>query len=126
MAQDATNTTVTFRLPDELHEQLLRRAEASELNKHKMARQLVIDALSESKTEVEPAELDVDGVQDAFESVHDSLADLRTALGRGIGAILQDLSPTRSKEEIRKWVFERIITPSTQKPLETPEGDEPP
>jgi len=105
---DDDNTTVSFRLlPPALHEELLRRAEAAGTTKHQLARTLVARALSSG----EPASgSDLFGIEDAFQAIQLNLVDLRMALGRGIGAILQQVATDMDKEQIRTWVFERIIS----------------
>jgi hypothetical protein len=56
---------------------------------------------------------------EGFEQLLFSVNDLRLALGRAVGAILQDVAPARNKDEIRRWVFDRIVTPSQR-----PDGEE--
>jgi hypothetical protein len=110
MPVDDTNTTISFRLPAALHDEVIRLADASGVTKHQLARTLIVRALESADRST--SDTDLSGVDDAFELIQATLVDLRVALGRGIGAILQDVSPTRDRNEIRKWVFERIITPS--------------
>ena len=110
MPIEEANTTISFRLPPALHEEVVRLADASGVTKHQLARTLLVRALESDETQDSIAELS--GIEDAFHGLQASVLDVRLAIGRGIGAILQEVSPTRSKEEIRRWVFERIITPS--------------
>lgn len=118
---DATNTTVSFRLPPSVHDELVRVAEASSTTKHQLARTLLVRALEANGKADEWVDVSA-GFDQAFQELQSSIADLRLAFGRGIGAILQDVSPTRDREEIRRWVFDRIVTP-TPKPDADQGGD---
>lgn len=119
MPIDDTNTTISFRLPPAFHDEIVQLAEASGVTKHQLARTLIVRALESKERSV--TDTDLSTVEDAFQSLQATLADFRVALGRGVGAILQDVNPNRDREEIRRWIFERIITPST--PPETERSD---
>jgi hypothetical protein len=128
MAEKPINTTVSVRLPLPVYEEVLRLAEKRGKTKGQIALELVLASLESYGHErnddpMDIGEVDIEGVEEAFESLRVSVADLRVALGRGVAAIPQDVTPNRSKEEIKKWVFDRIITPSK---TTSPEGDDSP
>lgn len=109
MAADELNTTISFRLPPAEHAELMRLAEAAGTTKHQFARTLVVQGLSVGGHE--QGQTDLPRIEDGFGALQHNLGEFRVALGRGIAAILQHVAKDRSKEEIRRWVFERIISP---------------
>ena len=108
MTADDKNTTVTFRLPAELHDVLVRQAIDAGTSKHLLARMLVMRTL----TDPDIAETGVHHVDiaDSNAQINANIIGLRYALGRGVAAILEQVAPQMNKEKVRKWVFERIIT----------------
>lgn len=116
MASEEQNTTVSFRLPEAAHTALLRNAETAGTTKHQLARTLLIVALNrtEPAREQTAAAPDLESIEEACQAVQTNLTDLRMALGRGVGAILQHVAPGMNKEDIRRWVFERIVSSGTR------------
>src|SRR2546423_4754683 len=104
------DNTVSFRLPQEVHDKLVQLATASDVSKHHAARMLVTRSLQLASCEDEADSLA--GVEDAFAAVLANLTHLRMGVGRGIGFILQHVAPDMDKQQIRRWVFEKIITSS--------------
>ncbi len=118
MPAEESNTTVSFRLPQDRHDEIVRLAAEAGITKHQLARTLVVRAL-DSGEGGDPI-VDLSAFEEAFKSVFGEFRDLRIALGRSVAAILQDVAPSRDKEEIRKWVFARIISKTDGKGGERP------
>ena len=79
MPVDEVNTTISFRLPAELHDELARIADASGTTKHQLARTLIVRALDAGQPHGDlSAESDLD---ETFRTLIGSLGELRLALG---------------------------------------------
>lgn len=120
MATDESNTTISFRLPQAEHDKLARQADEAGITKHQLARTLLVKVLLGEATE--DSAVDLPALEEAFLTMNTNFTDLRMALGRGIGAILQHVAPDMDKEQIRRWVFERIISHSS-KPVDGKAAD---
>lgn len=120
MATDESNTTISFRLPQAEHDKLARQADEAGITKHQLARTLLVKVLLGEVTE--DSAVDLPALEDAFVTMNTNFTDLRMALGRGIGAILQHVAPDMDKEQIRRWVFERIISHAS-KPVDGKAAD---
>jgi hypothetical protein len=97
------NTSITFRLPPELHEQVVQQAKLAGVSKHAFARTLVVRAMDTGE------QRDMAAAIGAFE---DAMNALRQAVARGVGAILQNVSDL-SEQEIRDWIFNRMLNENT-------------
>jgi len=96
------NTTISFRTSPEIHGRLLEIAAASGTTKHQAAKVLLAVALGSQGHEEVMATLG---------TIINSLESMKGALGRGIGAVLLNVTDY-SDDEIKKWVFEIMLRPT--------------
>lgn len=105
---ETESNSITFRLPPELHERLVVQAKHSGITKHALARTIVVRDLEFTKE----AELISN-----LTAIEDEVNALRQALGRGVGAILQNVTELE-EQAIRDWVSERLLG-SQQRPSDS-------
>src|SRR5438309_1619703 len=96
---ETEGNTITFRLPPETHRRLILQAEQAGISKHALARTLVIRAFDAA---------DLTELTTMLAAVENELTVLRTALGRGVEAILQNVTDLE-EDAIREWITKRIL-----------------
>jgi hypothetical protein len=105
------DTTISFRLPQQLYARIFEYAEAAGVSKHAAAKLILIAALDGR---------DHSETMAALASISRKLDCTRGALGRGIGALLIRTAPSIPEDKVKRWIFEVMLKQTDESDGGTP------